>query len=728
MEYIDIYFYKLTPLNGSSYIVPLFKSNNNIVNIQNEDNECFVWSILAKIHYDDIKGHRQRVSQYKKYRHEINTDGIEMSFKVKDLDKFHEQNPDISVSIFILRDQSDLKTICPLRPFTEKLRTHHVDLLLIYNEKNSHYILIKNLNALLCKQKHKRYICRNCNISSFTSKSALDNHLIKCGNAMNRTEVVEEVNSRFHCNNCLNKSYKSEKDLLIHKLSCLENKPFKVEMPNKYNNILKFNKHYMESEIPFRIYCDFETVNVKDNDQKFKQKPSGYSIVLVSDFQDIIPNRIIQRRGKSCEETLQMYINDIKNLQSICYNKLRINRKMIPLSAEQRDLYNKATNCDWCKKEFNDDYFCNKCYEKVNNPEDTCHEKKYSHHMSRKEINEEEEETVEKNCKKCDKNKNDINSCHDIKPIQSNKKVCHHNHYSGEFKNFLCTRCNLIEGYKTKFVPVYFHNLCGYDSHLFIKELISNLFVRNNLKDLKKQLKKNPQDGDLRIQISTLENEIKSTPKFKVLSKTTEEIIALDYGCLRFLDSMKFFQDSLEKVAESLSSEDFKLTHRHTVDDEEKVRLLTKKGIYPYDYIDSFDRFNETDLPSKDKFFSRLRKSGITEKEYLRAKLIWNKFNCKNLGEYSDLYCLSDTLILADCFEKFRKFFINNHKIDPCHSYSTPGLTWEVGLKFTGVNLELLTDYDMYLMFEQGRRGGFSGVLGSRKVIANNKFLSNYDS
>ena len=326
MEYIDIYFYKLTPLKGSSYIVPLFKLNNNIVNIQNEDNECFVWSILAKIHYDDIKGHRQRVSQYIKYRHEINTDGIEMPFKVKDLDKFHEQNLNISVSIFILEDQSDLKSIIPFRPFkgepagaVMRLRLNHIDLLLICDEINSHYILIKNLNALLNKQKNKRYMCRNCNISSFTSKSALDNHSTKCGNAMNRTEVVEEVNSRFHCNNCLNKSYKTEKDLLIHRLSCLENKPFKVEMPNKYNNILKFNKHYMESEIPFRIYCDFETVNVKENDQKFKQKPSGYSIVLVSDFQDIIPNRIIQRRGKSCEETLQMYINDIKNLQSICY-------------------------------------------------------------------------------------------------------------------------------------------------------------------------------------------------------------------------------------------------------------------------------------------------------------------------------------------------------------------------------------------------------------------------
>ena len=358
-----------------------------------------------------------------------------MPFKVQDLDRFHEQNPDVSVSIFILRDQSDLKTISPLRPFKGEPRLHHIDLLLVCDEINSHYILIKNLNALLKKQGNKRYICRKCNISSFTSKSALDNHSTKCGNAMNRTEVVEqiseEVNSRFHCNNCLNKSYKSEKDLLIHRLSCLENKPFKVEMTNKYNNILKFNKHYMESEIPFRIYCDFETVNVKENDQKFKQKPSGYSIVLVSDFQDIIPNKIIQRRGKSYEETLQMFINDIKNLQSTCYNKLRINRKMIPLSAEQRDHYNKATNCDWCKKEFNDDYFCNKCYEKITPAEAdsvmrledsdiTCLKDIVTAADDPIEINEKEEATAEavihlaplkKNCKKCDRNKNDINSC-----------------------------------------------------------------------------------------------------------------------------------------------------------------------------------------------------------------------------------------------------------------------------------------------------------------------------
>ena len=92
-----------------------------------------------------------------------------------------------------------------------------------------------------------------------------------------------------------------------------------------------------------------------------------------------------------------------------------------------------------------------------------------------------------KTFEKCLKDKNDVNN---IKFIQSNQKVCHYNHYSEEFKNFLYTRCNLNEGYKTKFVPVYFPNLCDYDCHLFIKELISSLFTRNDLKQLKNELKK----------------------------------------------------------------------------------------------------------------------------------------------------------------------------------------------------------------------------------------------
>ena len=87
------------------------------------------------------------------------------------------------------------------------------------------------------------------------------------------------------------------------------------------------------------------------------------------------------------------------------------------------------------------------------------------------------------------------------------------------------------------------------------------------------------------------------------------------------------------------------------------------------------------------------------------------------------LYLQVDVLILADAFEKFREFFLTHHEIDPAYCYSAPGLTWQCGLKYTGIKLDLLTDYDMLLMFENGIRGGYSGVLGDRYVKANNKYL-----
>ena len=103
--------------------------------------------------------------------------------------------------------------------------------------------------------------------------------LIICGNSEIIAEnITNEVKLFFK--NCLNKSLKSEEILSNHILNCLENKSFKVQMPNQYNNILKIEKHHMRLEIHFRIYCDFETVNVKKNDQKFNQKPSAYSIVM----------------------------------------------------------------------------------------------------------------------------------------------------------------------------------------------------------------------------------------------------------------------------------------------------------------------------------------------------------------------------------------------------------------------------------------------------------------
>jgi hypothetical protein len=159
-----------------------------------------------------------------------------------------------------------------------------------------------------------------------------------------------------------------------------------------------------------------------------------------------------------------------------------------------------------------------------------------------------------------------------------------------------------------------------------------------------------------------------------------------------------------------------------------KLNLLRNKGSYPYEYITSPDVLNETQLPPIEEFKTKLKPDGITQEEYDEAQIVWKEFNCKTLKEYHNIYLIKDVLLLADCFETFRKVFLTNHNIDPYYYYSTPGLTWDCGLKYTGVVLDTIENYDMYLMIEKGIRGGYSGVLGTRYVKANNYKVKDYDS
>ena len=135
--------------------------------------------------------------------------------------------------------------------------------------------------------------------------------------------------------------------------------------------------------------------------------------------------------------------------------------------------------------------------------------------------------------------------------------------------------------------------------------------------------------------------------------------------------------------------------------------------------MNEWNKFYETELPTKDKFYSSLNREHITDQDYQHEKAVWNTFEINNLGDYHDIYVQLDTLLLADIFENFRT-------IDPCYFVSTPGLAIEACLKMTGVKLELLTDINMILMFEKGIRGGISQAI-YRYASANNKYMSNYN-
>ena len=170
----------------------------------------------------------------------------------------------------------------------------------------------------------------------------------------------------------------------------------------------------------------------------------------------------------------------------------------------------------------------------------------------------------------------------------------------------------------------------------------------------------------------------------------------------------------------------FSNTYEFCDSDMDKFLILLRKGVYPYEYMDGWDRFNEKTLPNKELFYSSLMMEDISASDYAHANNVFKKFNINNLGEYHDLYVRSDTLLLADIFENFRMSCLEDYGLDPTHFVSLSGLAWQACLKKTNVELELLTDYDMLLMIEEGIRGGICHAV-NRYASANNHYMKNYD-
>ena len=154
---------------------------------------------------------------------------------------------------------------------------------------------------------------------------------------------------------------------------------------------------------------------------------------------------------------------------------------------------------------------------------------------------------------------------------------------------------------------------------------------------------------------------------------------------------------------------------------------MLRKGVYPYEYMDSWERFNETSLPSKEDFYSNLNMEDIDDIDYRHGNNVFKGFKLDNLGDYHDLYVKSDTLLLADMFENLRDMCRKVYELDPAHFVLLPGLAWQACLKKTNIELELLTDYDMLLMVEEGIRGGICHSI-HRYTKVNNKYMKNYNN
>ena len=175
-----------------------------------------------------------------------------------------------------------------------------------------------------------------------------------------------------------------------------------------------------------------------------------------------------------------------------------------------------------------------------------------------------------------------------------------------------------------------------------------------------------------------------------------EKLILKCFNCEQYFKK-KFNKELIKRFAS---------TYEFCNKDLNKFILLLRKGVYPYEYMDNWEIFNETLLPNKESFYSNLNMENIDDIDYRHCNNVFKIFKLKNLGEYYDLYIQSDTLLLADVFENFRNKCLEVYELDPVHFLSLPGLAWQACLKKTNVELELLTDYDMLLMVEEGIRGG----------------------
>ena len=327
-------------------------------------------------------------------------------------------------------------------------------------------------------------------------------------------------------------------------------------------------------------------------------------------------------------------------------------------------------------------------------------------------------------------------------------KVRDHCHYTGKYRGAAHNICNLR--YKIpKEIFIVFHNGSTYDYHFIIKELVKEY------------------DGNFDCLGENTEKYITFSVLLK--KKIENKNIEITYK-IKFIDSYRFMSSSLSKLIDNLSeglhnnkclncesyldyirTENEKLiikcfnyksyyekdfnkelikkfanTYSFCNNDLNKFVLLLRKGVYPYEYMDNWERFNETSLPNKESFYSNLNMENIDDIDYRHGNNVFKRFKLKNLGEYHNLYVQSNTLLLADVFENFRNTCFKVYELDPAHFLSFPGLAWQACLKKTSIKLELLTDYDMLLMVEERIRGGICHSI-HRHAKANNKYIKNYD-
>ena len=599
------------PLKASSYIkLPKeLKNKKAIINMQNEDNKCFMWCVLRALNPKDKNAERVD-KDLKSKENTLNMKGITYPVDFRGIDRFEKQNPEISISVLGYNED---EKVYPLKLSKYTGCEHDIILLLIKDGDNSHYCLVKNISALLYSQinkhKEKRYFCLNC-FNGFNTPESLNNH----------------------------KEY------------CYNNECVKINMPPT-GSFLEFKNFVHSEKAPFVIYADFE------------------SLIKPLDVCDPDPEKSYTKKYQKHEPVSFVYY--IKSFDENVYtSKLRSYIKTREQDADAMDTF-----INWLESDVREiANLENK--DMIFTPEN---EKEFINALT----------------------------CWICGEYMGNDRVRDHCHFTGKFRGAACNSCNLKLRRQNN-ISVFFHNLAGYDSHLFIKKL--------GTPEEKENIDCIPNNEEKYISFSkTIVTGQYENKKGEIKDKTFKIV---------FKDSLKFMSSSLGALVNNLPRDAFNNLLKYFT--PKQAEILKQKEFYPYEYMDKVERFKEDKPPPLKAFFSKLSGRGITKKDYNHVWNIWKTFKMKTLKDYHEIYNITDVLLLADVFENFRDLCLKIYKLDPVYYFTAPGLAWDACLKMTDIQLELLSDVNMLLMFEKGIRGGIS-IISNRYGEANNKYMKDYN-
>ena len=701
LAYVNIAKYQ--PLRGGTYL-PLpakLAKKKAIINVKNKDNQCLKWALRAALFPPKDGKDPQRPSKYSK-NDGINYAGIDFPTPVKQIDKLEKQNGKLAINVFGWEND----TVIVHRISRKEPNVPRINLMLIESGEIQHYCYVKRESALLFDQSKNRNAKHYCML---------------CLTGFSRADLL--VDHKKHCNG-------------------VNGRPTRIDMPKEGENILAFKNYQKQMKAPYVIYADFEALvkkiqgrerdpekgkNKSYTEKTERHEACGYSFVVVrSDGK--VTGPFVYRGENAVRSFLKRLV--------IVKDKIRENLAQVkPIAMTNKDWYEfkNAHSCHICEKKLVKENFWDSLpvYATGHISKKEKYQGQYHKRCFYEEQNYQSEffETLCQNASKDDDfeiiklkkpetpaarhTAKEQTNCYKCKKslLQKNYRdaVKDHCHLTGKYRGAAHSECNLKLKIppKTHQVPVVFHNLRGYDAHHLMQAM------------------------------ANLQKEV------KCVANNMEKYITISVDGLRFIDSLNFMQGSLDSLVEVIvkgveeaTSElkDRELQYKKKIKEELKITstlsngsdLLYKKGIYPYEYMDSFEKFSETSLPKKEDFYSKLNDDHITEYEYAHAKKVWKTFDCKTLGDYHDLYVKTDVALLADVFENFRKLCLQQYGLDPAHYFTSPGLSWDALLKKTGVELELLTDYEMHMFVERGIRGGIS-MVSKRHAKANNPLVSDYD-